>query len=87
YSALTKTRLPQDVVVTGEVSISGKVRAVGGIVEKMYAARQAGMRLALIPKENERDVRGQSGTLEIVPVATVEEALAVFDVAMRKRGR
>ena len=56
YSALTRTRLPQDVAMTGELSISGKVRPVGGIIEKVYAARQAGMRLVLIPKENEREV-------------------------------
>ncbi len=48
YSALTKTPLPQDVAITGELSIQGKVRPVGGIVEKLYAARQAGMRAILL---------------------------------------
>ena len=61
YSAVTKTPLPQDVAMTGELSIQGKVRAVGGIVEKLYAARQAGMRRVLIPKENAREVDAGAG--------------------------
>ena len=51
YSALTKTRIPQDVAMTGEVSIAGKVRPVGGIVEKVHAARAAGMRAVIVPKK------------------------------------
>jgi ATP-dependent Lon protease len=44
YSALTKRALPQNIAVTGEISIQGRIRPVGGIIEKLYAARQAGMR-------------------------------------------
>jgi ATP-dependent Lon protease len=84
YSALTKTRLPQDVAVTGELSLAGKVRGVGGVIEKVYAARQAGMRLVLIPKENERDVRARASGVEIVAVKDVREALAAFDVPVAK---
>ena len=47
--------------MTGELSIPGKVRAVGGVVEKLYAARQAGMRRVLIPKENAREVDAALG--------------------------
>jgi ATP-dependent Lon protease len=83
YSALTKTRLPQDVAITGELSISGKVRPVGGIVEKVYAARQAGMRLVLIPKENEREVERSFGPLEIEPIGTIDEALEALGIARR----
>ena len=78
-----KSPIPQDVAVTGEVSISGKVRAVGGITEKVYAARAAGMRMVLIPKENERELRGLSG-IQAVPVATVDEALDVLKIKRRK---
>ncbi len=56
YSALTKKALPQNIAVTGEVSIQGRVRPVGGVVEKLYAARQAGMRAVIIPKENAREL-------------------------------
>ena len=75
YSAITKTPLPQDVAITGELSIQGKVRAVGGVVEKLYAARQAGMRRILIPKENAREVDPSLAGLEVVPVSSVEQVL------------
>ncbi len=87
YSALTKTALPQDVAVTGEVSLAGKVRGVGGVIEKVYAARQAGMRLVLIPKENERDVRARASGVEIVPVRDVHDALAALGVPAAKTVR
>jgi ATP-dependent Lon protease len=80
YSALTRTPLPRDVAVTGELSIAGGVRPVGGIVEKLYAARQAGMRLVLVPKENARDVDRTIGGIEIVLVATVRDALAALGI-------
>jgi ATP-dependent Lon protease len=81
YSALTKTPLPQDVAVTGELSIGGKVRAVGGIVEKLYAARQAGMRLTLVPRENAREVeRGTSGQ-DVVTIGSVADALTALGIA------
>ena len=78
YSAVTKTALPQDVAVTGELSIAGKVRAVGGIVEKLYAARQAGMRLVLVPRENEREVHRGLGGIEIATVGGVDEAFTAL---------
>ena len=85
YSAVTKTPLPQDVAVTGELSIQGKVRAVGGIVEKLYAARQAGMRRVLLPKENAREVDAALSGLEVVAVANVEQV--VRDLPYRGRRR
>lgn len=84
YSAVTKEPLPQDVAVTGEVSIQGKVRAVGGIVEKLYAARQAGMRRVLLPKENAREVGALTG-LEVVPVSNVDQALRNLPKRRRRR--
>ena len=81
YSALTRTPLPRDVALTGELSIAGKVRPVGGIVEKLYAARQAGMRLVLVPLENARDVDRSIGGIEIVTVSTVHDALEALGIA------
>ena len=80
YSAITKTPLPRDVAMTGELSIAGHVRGVGGIVEKLHAARQAGMRLVFVPKENERDVDGAAGGVEIVTVAKVADALRALGI-------
>ena len=75
YSAIVKVPLPQDVAITGELSIAGKVRGVGGVVEKIYAARQAGMRRVLIPKENARDVEAGLPGLQVVAVTSVDYAL------------
>ena len=84
YSALTKTPLPQDVAMTGELSIGGKVRAVGGVVEKLYAARQAGMRRLLIPLENIREVDADLSGLDIVSVSNVEQSLRAMGLRIHK---
>jgi ATP-dependent Lon protease len=80
YSALTKTALPQDIAVTGELSIAGNVRAIGGVVEKLYAARQAGMRAIVIPKENAREIEATPDGITVIPVSNVAEALAAYGV-------
>lgn len=77
-SAITGRSIRQNVAVTGEVSIQGKVKAVGGVFEKAYGAKQAGITTMIIPKENEKDIpQGHLG-LEIYPVDDVEEALAIL---------
>ncbi|MBV8151085.1 MAG: Lon family ATP-dependent protease [Candidatus Eremiobacteraeota bacterium] len=85
YSALTKTPLQQNVAVTGEISIQGRVRPVGSVIEKLYAARQAGMRAIVIPKENARELDRTTLGLDVIPVATVEEALAAYGLTPPRR--
>ena len=85
YSAILKVPLPQDVAVTGELSIAGHVRGVGGIVEKLYAARQAGMRMVLVPRENARDVDPAITDIEIVLVSKVSEAFEALDLEQPPR--
>lgn len=75
YSALKKITLRQDIAVTGEISIQGKVRPVGGIPEKIFGAKQAGVKTILIPKENQADVPSELQGIEVVPVETLQEAL------------
>jgi len=75
-SALEERPVPQDLAVTGELSIQGRVRPVGGIPEKIYGARQAGIKKVLVPAENLPGVPSDLTDLEVVPVATVEEVLA-----------
>jgi len=72
-SALENLPVPQDVAMSGEITIQGKVRPVGGTAEKLYGASQAGMRVALIPSDNAREVEAVPG-LQVIPVATVAEA-------------
>jgi ATP-dependent Lon protease len=75
YSAVTKTPIPQDIAITGELSIQGKVRAVGGITEKLYAARQAGMKHVIVPKENAREIDAGLTGMQVVPVGSVAQIL------------
>jgi ATP-dependent Lon protease len=77
-SAITKQPVRQDVAVTGELSIQGKVKAVGGVFEKAYGARQAGISTLVIPKENEKDIPAGHLGLAVHPVETVEAALALL---------
>ncbi|MCI8336246.1 MAG: ATP-dependent protease, Lon family [Peptococcaceae bacterium] len=75
YSAVTGKRLRQDVAVTGEISLQGDVKPVGGIPEKLYGAMQAGMKTVLIPKENEKDVPADLQGIQVVPVETIWQAM------------
>ncbi len=85
-SAIQKKPLRQDVAVTGEVSIQGKVKQVGGIPEKIYGARQAGMRKLIIPEENRNDVPSDVRGIEIAQAARVEDVLPhVFARSARRR--
>ncbi len=73
-SAIEKIPLRQDIAVTGEVSIQGKVKPVGGVREKIHAAEQAGIKRVLIPLENKNDI-DQKLALNISIISTVDEAL------------
>ena len=73
-SAVTGWKIRQSVAVTGEISIQGRVRPVGGVFEKAYGAKQAGITTLIIPKENDKDIPQDHLGLEIHQVATAEEA-------------
>ncbi|MDR2736001.1 MAG: Lon family ATP-dependent protease [Gracilibacteraceae bacterium] len=76
YSALENVPLRADVAVTGEISIQGRVKAVGGIPEKLFGAKQAGSGVVIIPRENQHEVPLTLKGLEVVAVETIEEALS-----------
>ncbi len=77
-SAITGKPIRQDVAITGEISIQGKVKAVGGVFEKAYGAKQAGIVSMIIPQENQADIPENHLGLSIKPVGTVEEAMAIL---------
>ncbi len=77
-SALTGRPLRQDVAVTGEISLYGQVRPVGGVFEKAYGAKQAGMKTMIIPDENRKDIPEGHLGLDVRPVETAEEAFRLL---------
>ena len=80
-SALSKRPVRHDVAMTGEITLSGRALPIGGLKEKILGAVRAGIRHIVIPKENEPDLEDLSeevrGQVEVFPVSTLAEALAV----------
>lgn len=74
-SALTGRPVRQDLAVTGEISVQGLVKPVGGVFEKAYGAKRAGVRGILIPKANEGEIPPQHLGLEIHLVETIQDVL------------
>lgn len=76
-SAITHTPVRCDVAMTGEITLRGRVLPIGGLKEKILAAKTAGVKTVLVPKENEKDVREMekeiTSGLEILFVETMEE--------------
>lgn len=77
-STITDKAIRQDTAITGEISLQGKVRPVGGVFEKAYGARQAGISRLIIPQENAKDIPAHHLGLEIYPVDTAQEALELL---------
>ena len=78
-SAITGTPVRANVAMTGEITLRGRVLPIGGLKEKLLAAKSAGIEKVLIPSENQPDVAEMDKEitqgLEIVPVNTMEEVL------------
>ena len=79
YSMMTNIPVRADVAMTGEISLRGRVLPIGGLKEKLLAAKQAGIKLVLIPKDNESDLAEISTEItegmEVIPVSKMEEVL------------
>lgn len=73
-SAIKNKPIRQDVAITGELSIQGKVKVVGALYEKIYGAKQAGIKKVLIPEGNLKDVPQNVEGIEIIPIKYVHEA-------------
>ena len=80
-SALTGIPVKKDVAMTGEVTLRGRVLPIGGLKEKLLAALRGGIKVAIIPDENEKDLKeipqNVKEGLKIVPVKNVEEVLKI----------
>ncbi|SFM20277.1 endopeptidase La [Marinobacter zhejiangensis] len=82
-SALTQIPVRADVAMTGEITLRGRVLAIGGLKEKLLAAHRGGIKTVIIPDENVRDLKeipeNIKSSLEIKPVKWIDE---VLDIAL-----
>lgn len=80
-SAITGRKVRADVAMTGEITLRGRVLPIGGLKEKLLAAKNAGIRTVIVPQENEPDVEEISSEitrgLEIIPVSHMDEVLKI----------
>ena len=78
-SALTGLPVDQDLAMTGEITLRGRVLSIGGLKEKLLAAKRAGIHRVLIPQENEKNLEDVPATitraLKIIPVGHMDEVL------------
>lgn len=78
-SVLTGVPIRKDIAMTGEITLRGRVLAIGGLKEKLLAALRSGVKTVLIPQENAKDLAdipdSVKNALEIIPISTADEAL------------
>ena len=79
-SVLTGIPIKKDIAMTGEVTLRGRVTAIGGLKEKLLAALRSGVKTVLIPSENEKDLAevpdNVKAEMKIIPVSTMDEVLS-----------
>lgn len=81
YSAIYNHPIDHTVAMTGEISIHGNVKPIGGVFPKIKAAKKAGAKTVIIPKENLQSILNEVKGIEIIPVTHLSE---VFEIALLK---
>lgn len=81
YSAIYKIPVNNTIAMTGEISIHGKVKPIGGVYPKVVAAKKAGAKTVIIPEENMQSILNEIKDIKIVPVTHLNE---VFDLVFVK---
>lgn len=81
YSAIYQIPMDNTVAMTGEISIHGNVKPIGGVYPKVKAAKKAGAKKVIIPKENVQTILNEITDIEIIPVTHLDE---VFEIALVK---
>ncbi|WP_223366421.1 MULTISPECIES: Lon family ATP-dependent protease [Clostridium] len=76
-SALLNKPIRQDIAVTGEISLRGKIKPVGGIFEKVYGARRKGIKCVIVPKDNLREVPKNLKDIDVKAVDNIEELIKI----------
>lgn len=77
-SAIKQKPVRQDIAITGEISIRGNIKPVGGVFEKIYGAKQAGIVKVIVPAENIKDIPGNLSGIEIMQVMNIEQVIEVI---------
>lgn len=83
YSLLTNRKIRHDIAMTGEINFEGKITAIGGLEEKLEGAKKAGVKLALVPEENEkclnkimeRNSKLIDDTFEVIKIKSFDEII------------
>jgi ATP-dependent Lon protease len=84
-SALTRNPVRRDVTMTGEITLRGKVLPIGGLKEKLLAAHRMGLRTAVLPKDNEKDLADiPQEILSVLTVHFVETMDEVLQIALER---
>ncbi|PID59647.1 MAG: endopeptidase La [Ignavibacteriae bacterium] len=89
YSAISKKEARGDVAMTGEITLRGEVLAIGGLNEKLLAAKRNGIKIVVIPKDNEKDLSEIKDAvkegLKIIPVENIKEVIPILFKKERKK--
>lgn len=87
-SAVKGLPIPQDIAVTGEISIRGKVKPVGGLHAKIYGAKQGGVKKVFIPQDNLDNLPQFIQDVQVIPITHVAEFLdQIFPKSLRNNSR
>jgi len=81
YSALSRKKVRQDVAMTGEITLRGRVLPIGGLKEKALAALRAGITTVIIPEQNKKDLveipEDLRKKIKFIPVKNMDRILSI----------
>jgi len=77
-SAIKQVPVRQDICLTGEISVRGRIKPVGGLYQKIYGARQSGVATVIIPCDNRDDLPADIPGVRVLPVKTIEDVLDII---------
>ncbi|MCY6957075.1 ATP-dependent protease LonB [Clostridium brassicae] len=77
YSAIKGIPVNNKVAMTGEISLHGKVKPIGGVNAKISAAKKAGSKIIIIPKENWQDIFESENEVKIIPVTNIKDVINI----------